>query len=371
MNATQKDEAEIEAPSKDGVGQHLRKAREALDLGRAEAAAGLYLSESIIVALEANDHDALPGPVFVQGYLRKYARLLNIPEEPLLEIYSHQAAPHKHNKKHEGPLAGSPIKPEISSNHTIVRLITWVIALGLLALVAVWWQGDMQWPIGQLEGDSPTAAQDLQSERSFAPDLPEPDDSSLSKDAAEEQRLSESAAPESVVMPASRSEAAVADDNPVEQAQDKSPEVAETGTSVAGEVASTQGLALDTALGGTAEALSKTGSMAEEEVQSDASLAGGAEQMSAPPIDYANSIVIEFAEACWTEIRGFNSSYKLLGNMQKGKRYVLGGEPPYTFVLGNSQAVTLTIKGRQFDIKAHSKGNIARFVLQAEDIPNS
>jgi len=369
MNATQKDEAAIETPPEDGVGQHLRKARETLDLGRAEVAAGLYLSESIIAALEANDHDALPGPVFVQGYLRKYARLLNVPEEPLLEIYSHQAVPHKQNKKHEGPLAGSPIRPEIRSNHTIVRLITWVIALGLLALVAVWWRGDMQWPIGQLEDSPPATAQDVPSEHSFAPGLPEPDDYSLNKGAAEEQRLSESTALEPLVIPASQSGSTVSDSSPMEQPQGEATvsgvpveaventglsdepapasEVTEAAAVVVKEVAATQELELDTALGAAVQA------------------------SPASSIDYANSIVIEFAEACWTEIRGFNNSYKLLGNMQKGQRYVLGGEPPYTFVLGNSQAVTLTIKGQQFDIKAHSKGNIARFILQAEDIPNS
>ncbi len=357
MNATPTDEAEAEAPPKDGVGECLRKGREALGLSRAEAAAGLYLHESIVIALEKDDHDALPGPVFVQGYLRKYARLLNLPEAPLLKTYSHQTAGKKHRKKHEGPLAGAPIRPEIRSSHTIVRLITWAIALGLLALVAVWWQGDMQWPMGQ-PGDEPSAAaQKGQPEHAFAPEFPTPDDLYQREEEMDASNHPEPAGFETPQQaePEPEPEAPVPDDSSIEPIQDE-PSV---------NTLPAQGLELDRELGDTAEvAPTAQAEAAPEPLPAE-------QQMAEPPVDYANQIVIEFAETCWTEIRGFNNSYKLLGNMQKGTRHVLGGEPPYSFVLGNSSAVTLTIKGQPFDIKPHTKGNIARFTLRAEDIPNS
>lgn len=353
MNATPTDAADVEASSKEGAGACLRRAREALELSRAEAAAGLYLNESIVTALEEDDHDALPGPVFVQGYLRKYARLLNIPERPLLKAYSHQTPVRKQRKKPEGPLAGAPIRSEIHSSHTIVRLITWAIVLGLLALVAVWWQGDMRWPGGQPGDEPPAAMQEGQFERPFAPNdayqsEAEVSGSSFSEPADFEIPQQPDAEPEP--------ETALSDDNPMESMQDDS--------SV--DILPAQQLELDRVLGDTME----TASIATAEPQPETLPAAPAEPVAEPSIDYANSIVIEFSEACWTEIRGANNSYKLLGNMQKGMRHLLGGEPPYTFVLGNSSAVTLTIKGQVFDLKAHTKGNIARFVLQSEDIPN-
>ncbi len=353
MNATPTDEADIEAPSKEGAGACLRRAREALKLSRAEAAAGLYLNESIVTALEEDDLDALPGSVFVQGYLRKYARLLNIPEGPLLKAYSHQTPTRKQRKKPEGPLAGAPIRSEIHSNHTIVRLISWAIALGLLALVAVWWQGDMQWPGGQPDDEPPAAMQEGQFEPPFAPNdayqsEAEVSESSLSEPADFDAPQPADAEPEPETM--------VPDDDPMELVQDDS--------SV--DIPPAQGLELDRVLGDTTDATPT----AATEPQPETLPADPAEPVAEPPVDYANNIVIEFSEACWTEIRGANNSYKLLGNMQKGTRHLLGGEPPYTFVLGNSSAVTLTIKGQVFDLKAHTKGNIARFVLQPEDIPN-
>jgi len=378
MSATPTNDEAVETPPEDGVGQHLRKVREALNLGRAEVAAGLYLKEDIITALEEDDRDVLPSPVFVQGYLRKYARLLNIPEEPLLEAYSQQVAPHKRHKKHKGPLAGSAIKPEISSNHAIVRLITWGIVLGLIALLVMWWQGDMPWSIGQLKEEQPAVTQDVKPEHFIAPGLPEPsDDYALSEEEAEKQGLSEPAALEPVAVPETepQSEETASDDRQMEAVLDKPltsdlPAEAikkETEAVVTDETAPSQETAIDNVI----ETPRVTDALVEDSAEPDASIDDSdAEQIPAAPIDYANNIVIEFSEPCWTEVRGFNGSYKLLGNMQKGERRVLGGEPPYTFLLGNSQAATLTIKGQRFDIEAHSNGNVARFELQVEDISN-
>ena len=368
-------------PSEEGVGQHLRKVREALDLSRGEVAAGLYLKEDIITALEKDDQDALPGPVFVQGYIRKYARLLNIPEEPLLEAYSQQIAPHKRHKKNEGPLAGSAIRPEINSKHAIMRLITWAIVLGLLALLVIWWQGDMQWSMGQSEEEQPVALQGDKPEYSFAPENAKPNVASFSeeeKEVTDEPNLSqEPIAREQITMPEAEVQVAL-DEQPVDSIQDEAavgdlpsemsenkPENDEV--SLVSEVVETAA-EIEVAITDESAATAQEPNVLPEDI-SETSSVDDAEQTPPAPIDYASSIVIEFSEACWTEIRGANDSYKLLGNMQEGERRVLGGEPPYTFLLGNSQAATLTIKGERFDIKARSRANVARFTLQAEDIP--
>ena len=45
----------------------------------------LKLSSAAVTALEANDWDRLPAPVFVRGYIRAYARLMALDVEALLE----------------------------------------------------------------------------------------------------------------------------------------------------------------------------------------------------------------------------------------------------------------------------------------------
>ena len=65
-------------------GAALAAAREALNLSVAEVARQLKLSVTQIEALEAGAYEKLPGPVFVRGFIRNYARLLRLDPEEML-----------------------------------------------------------------------------------------------------------------------------------------------------------------------------------------------------------------------------------------------------------------------------------------------
>lgn len=67
-----------------GFGAALATAREAKGLTRNEVAERLKLSPRQIEALEAEDWSALPDPVFVRGFVRNYARLLDLDAETLI-----------------------------------------------------------------------------------------------------------------------------------------------------------------------------------------------------------------------------------------------------------------------------------------------
>ena len=70
-----------------GLGESLRMAREHLGLNVEEAARQLRLSMRQLMALEADDIGALPSPTFTRGFIRNYARLLQLDPEPLLAAY--------------------------------------------------------------------------------------------------------------------------------------------------------------------------------------------------------------------------------------------------------------------------------------------
>jgi cytoskeleton protein RodZ len=65
-------------------GEKLREAREALQLSVEDVAARLKLGTEKIAALEQSDVEAFTAPVFVAGYLRAYARLLELSEAEVL-----------------------------------------------------------------------------------------------------------------------------------------------------------------------------------------------------------------------------------------------------------------------------------------------
>jgi cytoskeleton protein RodZ len=71
----------------EGAGVLLRQAREASGFTIVDAARQLKLGVRQIEALEADDFSKLPGPTFVRGFIRNYAKLLQIDPQPVLEAY--------------------------------------------------------------------------------------------------------------------------------------------------------------------------------------------------------------------------------------------------------------------------------------------
>ena len=70
-----------------GFGASLRHERERRGIALAEVATATKIKPSYLEALEREDLAALPGTVFNKGYVRSYARYLDLPAGPLLEAY--------------------------------------------------------------------------------------------------------------------------------------------------------------------------------------------------------------------------------------------------------------------------------------------
>lgn len=68
-----------------GIGETLRSTREHRGLGIEQVAQDTRISARFIEALEAEQFDELPAPVYVRGFLRSYANYLKIDPQPLLD----------------------------------------------------------------------------------------------------------------------------------------------------------------------------------------------------------------------------------------------------------------------------------------------
>ena len=69
-------------------GARLLAARKERKLSLKVVADELKLDVRMIEALEQDDKAALPSAIFVQGYLRRYARLTGLPEDELVSDYA-------------------------------------------------------------------------------------------------------------------------------------------------------------------------------------------------------------------------------------------------------------------------------------------
>lgn len=70
--------------SLEAVGHILSEAREKMGLSIEDVGARLRLTSKQVMAMEAGRMEDLPGPTFVRGFLRNYAKLLQVDPEPLL-----------------------------------------------------------------------------------------------------------------------------------------------------------------------------------------------------------------------------------------------------------------------------------------------
>lgn len=347
MNAAVNEE-EIESTSQDGPGKRLRRGREQQGLELERAAALLHLSEEKLIALEADDYQDLPGAVFVQGYLRNYARLLNMPVEPLLGMF------HKLNKDYDRPpeLHISQVRHEVRSSHLLVRLMTWLIVIVLIALVVIWWRGYLQWPLSM----SPPA------EQTPAAVFAEPQP-------AEEQVPSPEADSAYLAVPDDTGQATLSLPRPAETV----PSLADAPTEPSSEPDN------PVLLDSTAPPLPEPGSgsillplpaapAADEQAQAPLAstevIAVPSPEPAVTPA--AGRIVVTFSDTSWTEIRDASGSFKILGEVGAGTRRVLGGRPPYKVVLGNAAGVSITVDGKPFDLTPHVRGKVARFSLDLD-----
>src|SRR6266516_1091100 len=87
------------SPSDDGPGARLKAEREAAGLSLDQVAQQLKLAPRQVRALEDEDFGKLPGRTFARGFVRNYARLLNLDGDNLLSMLPDAA---------HAPALGSP-----------------------------------------------------------------------------------------------------------------------------------------------------------------------------------------------------------------------------------------------------------------------
>lgn len=86
MSEVSIDNTSVEAPAYAPLGEALAAARKAKKLTQQDVSNNLRLSVKQITDIENNEFSALPQPM-IRGFIRNYARLLELDAEPLLESY--------------------------------------------------------------------------------------------------------------------------------------------------------------------------------------------------------------------------------------------------------------------------------------------
>ncbi|MDI9350168.1 MAG: DUF4115 domain-containing protein [Candidatus Symbiobacter sp.] len=117
--------------TKPDLGQMLSQARQAKGLAVEEMAARLRIRRAYLEALEKNDFNALPGLVYGIGFIRSYARALDLNEVDIVAMYKNQNGVEAVKPKYEARM------PKIESR--IPGGIPLVIGAVVAAGIFVFW----------------------------------------------------------------------------------------------------------------------------------------------------------------------------------------------------------------------------------------
>lgn len=118
---------------KKDFGSELRKAREKSGMTISDVADSLLISADIIKAIESSKAEALPPLTFTQGYIRSYARMLNVSADDIISDYL-QMAPD--SKQSLSPNSVLPVQK--SSNDAFMKIISFGFVVCGVVVLAFW-----------------------------------------------------------------------------------------------------------------------------------------------------------------------------------------------------------------------------------------
>jgi cytoskeleton protein RodZ len=328
------------------MGAILTAARERLPMSREQVARTLHLPKRIVVALEEEDHQALPAPAYVKGYLRAYARLLEIDEQRLVEQYLALGV-------RDPELTVSERLKEGAPNRISVGLSAAAVALVSVVLSAMWWNTQ---------------------QREFA-DVASIDEPALEAGAP---RAVEDTAPDARPAVARRRQAEP--EREISGGIARNPEVAQSGE------IDRNGDATDgrdpppalyaanppSAAGRREPAAARQDTMPEPAhgPATAATLAAPDNSLSRPDsaqtraADVQDRLALRYRDDSWTEVKDATGRQLLYGMVPAGEARRVAGEAPFEVLLGSSRDVQLTINGEAFDPSPYVRpNNTARFTV--------
>ena len=129
--------SETKNDSSETVGNVLRKKREVIGLSIDNIANQLNLDPKLIESLEKNDYVKFNIETYIKGYLRAYAKVLDLDGDTIINLY-------KESNPEKTPEILPNVKPKSQRNSgdKSVKLFFYIIALTIALSILVWYQNN-------------------------------------------------------------------------------------------------------------------------------------------------------------------------------------------------------------------------------------
>lgn len=320
-------------------GELLRLAREKRDWSQAEVARKLNLTVSSLNHVETGAFDKLPGHTFARGYIRAYAKLMDLDQAALVDAFDRYTGTHaKGSDVHSLGRIEEPVR----LSHNILRGVSLLLLVAVVGGGFFWWQDQ-----GSLRGkdlakialehvevesaDGTTQIHPLdepEDQAVFAGQQAESAPLALDQGAAEQPAAAEQA-------PVSSEAAIAAAPAPAQQA----PVQPAPAASPAPVTAPVQAIAAPV----------------------PAPVVAAAEPAAVPA--GSAKVAIQFTADCWTQVSDGNGKVLFSAIKRKGDNLELTGKPPFAVRLGFARGAQVSYNGQAVDVAPFTSGETARLKL--------
>ena len=135
MEADTTTNSEIKNDGSETAGEVLRKKRENIGLSIDHIANQLNLDPKLIELLEKNDYEKFNIETYLKGYLRAYAKVLDLDDDMVINLY-------KESNPEKTPEILPNVKPKVQKNSAdrSVKLFSYIIGLVIALFILVWYQ---------------------------------------------------------------------------------------------------------------------------------------------------------------------------------------------------------------------------------------
>ncbi|MCQ8868024.1 cytoskeleton protein RodZ [Vibrio splendidus] len=310
MNTEQETQTQETVAPAIEAGTLLKNKRESLGLTQKQISDRLKLRVTLIQQIEENQFESDQVATFMRGYIRSYAKYVNLDEKVVLNALHHSGdAQHQ-----EQEMLSFSRKTKTEKHNSRIMLLTWSIFAVIVGISSLWWwQNQQQDTLSQSLANT-ESSEELVVEESLDPEL-------TSLEVIEAEQNTET--------------------SPVTENSDELTQVSSAEDSVT----------LD-----PVEVI--------EEAPEAADVASvTAEPETVAPEAVVNELVMQFSADCWIQVKDASGKTLSTGIKKAGQTLNLSGTAPYKVILGAPEGVSMTFASEPVDLSGYTSGKVARITL--------
>lgn len=310
-------EANQETAAKKTPGERLRLAREAKGMTQQNVADKLCLKLSTVRDIEADNAPAELASTFLRGYIRSYARLVQVPENELLPdlaqaalartaiitpMQSYALGSRRSKRKRDG----------------LLSIFTWLIIFVVVGLTVAWWWQNHK----AAQAELTTSSRSVETGDATGQSVPLSTEQETSSTANTQPSV---AAPAPSDTPATGEQAQSTNDTASSSVPSAEEKVAPSGT----------------------EPVTDSNS-----AQQAATTSPTLPEAATPATVKSDALSLQFQADCWLEVTDASGKKLFSGLQSKGASLNLNGKLPYRLKIGAPSVVAVQFRGQPVDLSS-------------------